>query len=401
MIRKLRVKFVCYTMLISACMLALLIGTLNYYTHKSIERRRFYMMRRIAEDPGHKFRPQESGSEVLHLSHFTLEYGEDGELDSYGDSSFDLSDQAWLQGLYQRVCALEETYGLLSDCGLHYYRAETPQGPRLVFTDVSEEQVALLHLEKILAAVGFGSFAFLFVLSVLMSGWIVRPVERAWRQQKKFMADISHELKTPLTVIVSNAELLQQPGYDEAQRKGFSDNILTMSRQMRHLVESMLDLARIDNATGNEGREELDFSALVEDCILPFEPLYYEQGLLLETGIEPGLRVQGNRQVLHQCVDILLDNAQKYSEPGTVRVNLRRVGRNAVLTVSNPSPEFSKSECEDVFNRFYRRNEARSEPGSYGLGLPIAEGIVTRYGGKIACTWEAGEIRFAVTLPLI
>ena len=401
MIRKLRVKFVCYNMLIAACMLAVLFGTLNYYMRRGVEMRRFYMMRRIAEEPGHKFRPGESGSGALHLSHFTLEYGEDGELESHGDSSYDLSDREWLQGLYERVCAMEENYGVLSDCGLRYYRAETPQGPKLVFTDVSEEQTALLRMEKIFAAVGFGSFAFLFVLSVLLSGLAVLPVEEAWRQQKKFVADISHELKTPLTVIVSNAELLSQPGYDEAQRKGFSDNILTMSRRMRHLVESMLDLARIDNATGNEGREELDFSALVEDCILPFEPLYYEQGLLLETGIEPGLRVQGNRQVLRQCVDILLDNAWKYSEPGTVRVNLRRVGRNAVLTVSNPSPEFSKSECEDIFNRFYRRDEARSEPGSYGLGLPIAEGIVTRYGGKIACAWEAGEIRFTVNLPLI
>lgn len=401
MIRKLRVKFVCYNMLIAACMLAVLIGTLNYYMHRSLEMRRFYMMRRIAEEPGHKYRPEESGSGVLHLSHFTLEYSKDGELKSRGDSSYDLSDQEWLQGLYERVCAMEENYGVLTDYGLRYYRAEASQGSRLVFTDVSEEQAAMRHMEKIFAAVGLGSLAILFALSVLLSGWAVRPVERAWRQQKKFVADVSHELKTPLTVIISNAELLQQPGYDEAQRKSFSDSILTMSRQMRHLVESMLELARIDNATGNEGREQLDFSALVEDCILPFEPLYYEQGLLLETEIEPGLRAEGNRQVLCQCVDVLLDNARKYSEPGAVRVNLKRAGRNAVLTVSNPSPELTKSECEDVFKRFYRRDEARSEPGSYGLGLPIAEGIVTRYGGKIACAWEAGEIRFTVTLPLI
>jgi signal transduction histidine kinase len=100
-------------------------------------------------------------------------------------------------------------------------------------------------------------------------------------------------------------------------------------------------------------------------------------------------------------VDILLDNAQKYSEPGTVRLTLRRAGRTGELTVSNPFPELSKAECRDVFKRFYRRDEARTQSGSYGLGLPIAEGIVKLHGGKISCAWEAGFVRFTVTLPLL
>ena len=132
------------------------------------------------------------------------------------------------------------------------------------------------------------SFAVFFAASLLLSRWAVRPVEIAWRQQKQFVADASHELKTPLTVIISNAELLQQPGYDEAQRKKFSDSILIMSRQMRHLVESLLDLARLDSVQGTNDFAELDFSALVEDCILPFEPLFFERGLQLESEVEAG-----------------------------------------------------------------------------------------------------------------
>jgi signal transduction histidine kinase len=200
---------------------------------------------------------------------------------------------------------------------------------------------------------------------------------------------------------MSNAELLQQPGYDEAQRKKFSDSILIMARQMRRLVESLLELARLDSAQMTNDFEELDFSALVEDCVLPFEPLFFEHGLELESDVEKDLRVNGNKQALRQCVDILLDNAQKYSEPGAVRLCLRRCGRSAELTVANPAPALKRGESEDIFKRFYRRDAARTGSGSYGLGLPIAKGIVARHGGKIICGWEAGEIFFTVTLPIV
>ena len=232
----------------------------------------------------------------------------------------------------------------------------------------------------------------------------MKPVEEAWRQQqKRFVADASHELKTPLTVIISNAELLQQPGYDEAQRRRFADNIFVTSRKMRHLTESMLGLARLDSLRDAEKKlTELDFSALVENALLPFEPMFFEQGLHLETQVEAGIRVIGNEDGLRQCVDILLDNACKYSEPGCVFVDLRRDGRRCELTVANPYPELSREECREVFRRFYRRDPARSSGvGGYGLGLPIAEGIITHHGGKIACDWEAGFVRFTVTLPLI
>ena len=239
-------------------------------------------------------------------------------------------------------------------------------------------------------------------MSLLLSIWAIRPVEEAWRQQKQFVSDASHELKTPLTVIMANAELLQQPGYSDEQRRGFSESILSMSRQMRQLVESLLDLARLDSLRETESLvSETDLSSLVEDCVLPFEPLYFERGLLLETEVEPGIRVQGNDRVLRQCVDILLDNAQKYSDPGTVHVRLRRNGRQAELTVTNPTSELSDNERRNIFKRFFRRDTARTATGSYGLGLAIAEGIVERHKGEISCGWENGEICFTVLIPLI
>ena len=402
MIKKLRFKFICYNMLIVMVMMTLLLGILTEYMQKSLIKDQYATLHRIAEDPGNKVRPGNNESKNFHLPCFILEYSMGGELVAFGDSSFDLSNKAELEELYDLVCAAEESEGVAEGYDLRYVRMETPRGKKLIFADRSGERATFRRLSQVSILIGVGGFGVFFLISVLLSNLAIRPVDEAWRQQKQFVSDASHELKTPLTVIMANAELLQQPGYSDEQRRGFSESILSMSRQMRQLVESLLNLARLDSMRETDALlTELDLSSLVEDCILPFEPLYFERGLLLRSEVEPGIHVLGNERVLCQCMDILLDNAQKYSEPGTVRLRLCRAGRQAELTVENPSPELTRAECRDVFKRFYRLDSARTNSGSYGLGLPIAEGIVTRHGGKINCDWEAGEIRFTVTIPTI
>lgn len=402
MIKKLRIKFMCVNMLLVAILLIFSLIVLDNYIQKSMESERFSILHRIAEDPERKFRPGTVDETSFYPPYFILMRDGNGKLLSLGDSLFDLSDEAELQKLYGRTLALEKLEGTVEEYDLRFVRMETPWGPKLVFTDMSGERAMTRRVVNISILVGLGALMILAAGSLLLSGWAVKPVEDAWNQQKQFVTDASHELKTPLTVIISNAELLQQPGYSDEKRQCFSESILSMSRQMRHLVESLLNLARLDSTRDtDELHANLDFSALVEECILPFEPMYFERGLLLESEIEPGLQVCGNEVPLRRCVDILLDNAQKYSEPGTVRVRLCRDARQAVLTVTNPYPELSKRECRDVFKRFYRLDSARTDSGSYGLGLPIAEGIVEKHGGKIRCDWVNGEICFTITIPSI
>ena len=402
MIKKLRIKFVCYVMLHVTILLILSLTVLVSYIQKSMVSERYSVLHRIAEDPGRKFRPSTVDEADFYLPYFILERDGNGNLLSSGDSLFDLSEIEVLEKLYERTLGIGKLEGIVEEYDLRFVRMETPWGPKLVFADMSGERAMTRRVVNISILVGLGALMILAAGSLLLSGWAVKPVEDAWNQQKQFVTDASHELKTPLTVIISNAELLQQPGYSDEKRQCFSESILSMSRQMRHLVESLLNLARLDSTLDtDELHANLDFSALVEECILPFEPMYFERGLLLESEIEPGLQVCGNEVPLRRCVDILLDNAQKYSEPGTVRVRLCRDARQAVLTVTNPYPELSKRECRDVFKRFYRRDSARTDSGSYGLGLPIAEGIVEKHGGKIRCDWENGEICFTITIPAI
>ena len=402
MIKKLRVRFICVTMLIVTVVIVVALGILTEYMQKSLVKDQYAMLHRIAENPGIKVRPGINDAKGFHMPCFILEYTMDGRLAAFGDGSFDLTDEAELKELYELGCSTEEAEGVLKDRGLRYVRMETPRGRKLVFGDMSGERATMRYLIRESNLIGLGVFLGVLVITLFASARIVKPVEDAWKQQKQFVSDVSHELKTPLTVIIANAELLEQPGYGEEKRREFSDNILCMSRQMRRLVESLLDLARLDSLReADTHKENVDLSAITEDCVLPFEPLYFERGLTLESDIEPDIRVYGNEQALRRCVDILLDNAQKYSDPGTVRLRLQKSGRNAELTVRNPGPELTRTECRDIFKRFYRRDTARTSSGSYGLGLPIAEGIVARHNGEIECSWADGEICFTVTIPLI
>ena len=401
MIKKLRIKFIFVHTLLTFCILLIALCTLSYYVNRSNARKQTNELHRLAGVPGKKppFDGRLDGEieeEKYITPNFSLEYGQDGTLKAVGSEAFKLSDENELMTLYLRVMAESEADGVLKDYGLRYYRFKTPSGQKIVFADMNGSRVIIRYLIYGFALLELMSLA----VTIPLSRWVVRPVEEAWKEQKQFVTDASHELKTPLTVIMSNAELLQQPGYDEAQRRIFSENILTMSRQMRTLLDGLLQLARLDNVQNTADSRVLNYSALVEECLLPFEPLFFERGLQFEAQIEKDVYVFGHDGTLRQCVEILLDNAQKYSAPGKVTLRLSSSGRYASLTVENPTTEMDETECRKVFKRFYRRDEARSPSGSYGLGLPIAQGIILRHHGKINCSWDNGNIRFTVLLPL-
>ena len=169
---------------------------------------------------------------------------------------------------------------------------------------------------------------------------------------------------------------------------------------MRGLVESLLNLARIDQGQKAAAHTPVDLSKLVSDATLPFEALFFEQELTLETDIAPDLTVPGDAAQLRQVVEILLDNAQKYAEaPGTVRVTLARQGHHVRLCVADTGAPLSPEDCKNIFKRFYRLDDARSRDGSFGLGLSIAQSIVDTHHGRIWCESANGLNSFFVELP--
>ncbi len=302
---------------------------------------------------------------------------------------FDLSDGQLLNEVVAAALKGPEL-GELEEYNLRYLRKNGIMDLTIVFADTSAEQAALRSLAMVFTGMGLAALLGFFGLSVLLARWMVKPVEAAWAEQRQFVADASHELKTPLAVIMTSAELLPEP---EGER------IRAMSRRMRSLVEGLLELARVDNGTAKAAFAEVNWSELVSEELLPFEPAYFEQGLTLQSNLEESVTVVGSDPHLRQVLGILLDNAMKYTSGGTdVWVRLTRQGANGMLTVSNPGIPLSSEECRSIFRRFYRLDQSRSSEG-YGLGLAIAEGIVHSHGGKITAQSRDGWNIFTVQLP--
>lgn len=402
MIKRLRIKFVCINMVIVTVMLLVIFGMVLHFTRDNLEEQSLRTMQTLMDsNPSQLWRPGEVPGEVQ-LPFFLVSINRSGELMAASGGYYDLTDKTAILEIILLASSTGEETGLLSQYNLRFSKKTTPMGQSIVFVDISSELATMRSLVKSCIFIGLISFSLFLCLSFLLARWAIRPVEQAWNQQRQFVADASHELKTPLTVIMTNAELLQSPDYGETERDRFADSILTMSHQMRGLVESLLELARVDNGAAKMVFSPLDFSELVSDGLLPFEPVYFEKELVLESEIEDGLRVKGSQSHLKQVLDILLDNAAKYSTPnGTVTVRAKRQGSHCLLAVSSPGSPISKEDLKNIFKRFYRIDKARSMNHSYGLGLSIADSIVKEHGGKIWAESTDGINTFFVQLPAV
>ena len=388
MIRSLRRKFIAMTMAVFTALLCVIFGLVIHFTGQNLQAESVRFLRSAAADP---LQPGPPGQ--VRQPCFIIRATPWGQsIQSTG--GFDLSDEQMLSDIVALAASASEPLGVLDQYDLRYFRSQSPAELTLVFMDISAERAALRNLRLTCLGIGLLALGLFWAVSFLLARWAVRPVERAWEEQRQFVSDASHELKTPLTVILTSAELMQTDPDPQHIR-----SILAMSRRMRELVESLLELARVDNGAVRAAFGELDLSALVADELLPFEPLFFEGGLTLESQLEEGLRISGSDRHLRQVLTILLDNALRYSpENATVRVALTRQGSSALLTVTNPG-FLTKEQCRSIFRRFYRADPARTAGGS-GLGLAIAQGIALDHGGKLWADSREGDVTLSLTLPL-
>ena len=404
MIRKLRVKLVAIIMafvtVILACVMAAVLGL----TRATLEHESLDMMRHIALNPIQVPAPGEEFDGVR-LPYFVLSVGEDGTIEPAGGGYYDLSDTEFLQQAAEEAVDSGRQSGVLTDSHLRFLRLDTDSGSTIVFADTSNETQTLTGLFRTCLLLCSAAFIAFFILSILLARWAVRPVEKAWTQQKQFVADASHELKTPLTVLLTDAELLCTPEgeYTTAEKLRLSHSMLTVAQQMRVLVEQLLELARVDQGIPHGQCERLNWSENVSDSLLPFEPMFYEKGLQLETTLQDGIFVHGCGAQLQRAAGVYLDNAQKYAAPGTtVRVTLARCGHHrARLAVATQGEAIPQNELQNIFKRFYRIDPAHHRDGSYGLGLAIAAGVAEQYGGKVWAESVDGVNTFYLELKTV
>ncbi len=330
---------------------------------------------------------------------FVAEIYGSGTVRVAGNSYYDLSDETRLAEIVTAALARQDDAGTLDDFHLRYLRQTGYATTVIAFTDTYLEYTSLHTLLTACSVVGCCALVVLFACSYLLAGVVTKPVGAAWAQQEQFLSDASHELKTPLTVILSSAELLEQTATRE--QEVYLDNIQAESRRMRSLVEDMLTLFRAQKNAGTLPDTAADAAEVAVTAALRFEPVAFEAGHLLDYDIAPTLPVRGDAARLGQALGALLDNAVKYAAPKTaIHLDAERQGNRAVITVANEGEDIPPDKRERIFDRFYRADEARTDTGSFGLGLPIAKAIVDAHRGTLRCESGGGVTRFIISLPL-
>ena len=388
MIRKLRWKITGVTLLVSALVLTAVFACVYLFSRNNIAESYEYQLRQAVV----------SGTSEARVPCFVAEVLPSGTVRVSGSNYYDLQDEDTLLPLVTAALSADADSGVLAAQHMRYFRLEGALAVRIAFMDSTFEQATLRSLVRVCLLIGAAALLVLFGLSWLLSGFVTRPVARTWQNQQQFLSDASHELKTPLTVILSSADLLKTSAQPEQRQ--YVDNISVESRRMKALVEDMLTLSRAESGRAAPFAP-LDLSDLVTDAALRFEPVAFEAGHPLQYDIQNGASLSGDHQQLDQLLDILLDNAVKYAaEDAPIRLTLDISGKNAVLAVENPGDPIPPDKRPHLFDRFYRVDDARTGAGGFGLGLAIAQQIVRRHKGAITAASDARATRFTVTLPL-
>lgn len=406
MIKKLRKKFVLINMsLVTAVLFVVVAVSCISGYQSSVSESKRALERAWAAPPRFELsdkwlKPPAEGFALFPVFGVTL--NQSGEIVSVTANNVEVSDEL-VRHAVAAALSQNSTEGVLGDLMLRYRVEKTPSGLRLAFVDRTRELQSLLKLLLTSLAALLGGFAAFLAVSLFLSRWALRPAEQAWEQQRQFVADASHELKTPLTVILANIGiLLSRPNDTIAQQHKWIENTQTEAERMKKLVDDLLFLAKSDAVLAPMPHTKLDLSDLIWSSVLPFEPVAFEQGVALDSDIPAGITVQGDAGQLRQVAAILLDNACKYAgEKGRVSVRLEAAQDKIRLRVQNTGEPIAPDKLKHIFERFYRADASRArEKGGYGLGLAIAQRIVAAHRGSITAQSDAQSgTTFTVTLP--
>ena len=259
------------------------------------------------------------------------------------------------------------------------------------------KKATVIALHSLIMALA--GYVIVFVIVFILSGKIIQPIAESYEKQKRFITDAGHEIKTPLTIIHANVDILEM---ELGKNESLSD-ISQQTKRLRSLTDDLVMLARMEES--EETMQKIDFpvSEVVTEAARPFRTLAIQQGKEFTCTIQPLLTLKGNDKAIEQLVGILLENALKYSPTGgTVAFDLTKQNRSVCLSVFNTAnTEIKGEQLNHVFDRFYRTDFSRnSETGGHGIGLSIAQAIVTAHGGKIQAMTQDGH-SFRITALFI
>ena len=279
-----------------------------------------------------------------------------------------------------------------------FVKTDNGSGTRIVFLDCGRKLDSFRSFLWISVIVGLGGCIVVFVAFMLTAGKIVAPIAESYEKQKRFISDAGHEIKTPLTIIRANVDLLESDG----EKEELTD-IREQTERLKKLTNDLILLSKMDEAEQSIQKIEFPLSDLASETVGSFRALALSNGIRLETMITPNLTANGSPDAIRQLISILLDNAVKYSaKDGEITVELTTHRKAAVLSVANTTEnEIREENLPHLFDRFYRADASRnSGTGGHGIGLSIAKAIVDAHGGGIAAEKKGSLFAIKATLPL-
>lgn len=404
-----RKRFVQFNMLLIGIVLAVMVAviagymTRDYYTslretmEQVVAPLRFFSLPPEGRPEKPEF--QELPEDIQRKDILTVFYSR--ENDSYTLlSNSEVFSQEELPSLLHTIVSQEKNFGILYSQDAIYYRSgRTPYRIAIASTDYIVHSV--VNLVLVLLAVWVGAMLLFLLISIKLSAVAARPMEEAMQREKQFVADASHDLKTPLSVILANNSILMEnPENKVGDLRRWLDSTQEAAKRMQKLIAEMLTLADVERQDVPLVREEVDLANIAMKADLELESVAFEKNVTLEDDLPDRCMVTGNADYLLRIVMSLLENALKY-EPsgGRVSIHLTQSKKKTVLSVCNQGSRIADEDLPHVFDRFYRSDKSRTNSaGSFGLGLAITKEMVERLGGTISVTssQEEGTV-FSVT----
>ena len=408
MIRRLKIKFVTLAMASLLALLTGIVGGMNLINYFSVTREADAILSILSQNkgsfpdfPGNQdgFLPPGMSPEIPFESrYFSVFLDESYEIISANTSMIASVDETQAKEYAQEVIDKSNTQGFIDE--YRFVWKQEFNGYRITFLDCGRKLNSFRNFLLARSGMALAGYVIVFVIVFILSGKIIKPIAESYEKQKRFITDAGHEIKTPLTIINANVDILEM---ELGKNESLSD-ISQQAKRLRSLTDDLVMLARMEESEETMPKIDFPVSEVVTEAARPFRTLAIQQGKEFICNIQPLLTLKGNDKAIEQLVGILLDNALKYSPSGgVVAFDLIKQNRSVCLSVLNTAnTEIKREQLNHVFDRFYRTDSSRnSETGGHGIGLSIAQAIVTAHGGRIqAMTQDGRSFRITALFPV-
>lgn len=403
MIKKLRRKFMIIALSSVAAVLVAIIAVINIMNYMRVDEKSDRVIDMLVEGEGQfPDRPPMpdkwngiSPETPFETRYFTATLDADGNAVQLDLRRIAALSESEAKKYVDSVRAAGKTRGMYGDYKYTLKRADA--GDMYIFLDCSRDMAIFRNFLLLSVGISAGSLVLIFILIFVLSKFVFRPVEESYAKQKSFITDAGHDIKTPLTVINAETEILEMEHGENEYTREIKNQVTRLSA----LTEKLVLLSQMEENPRYE-MSETDLSALLEELIMPYEQAAKSKGLAFSKHIPPELTVKCNADLIAQATTLMLDNAVKYTAPdGKISVTLEQNGKNCDAIMQNDAEGFSAGRHDELFDRFYRADGSRnSQSGGHGIGLSVVKKVAEIHKGKVAAFADGKSIKFVLSLPL-